>query len=221
MPVYKRLPRSKPKKPDEFISFFDRLYHKAYKNGPKVLAVLAIVALVGLGTLFWREFHSSQAQKMSDQLYRVMNQGTKEEQEKLFKDIKKGNLYAPLGMWASLELAHQAQLEGNCDKVLEELDRYVGHGENYTLRSLIYLDVGACLENKQDLKKAEEVYKQGAGDSKNFLRDWCALRLAAVEEKLGKKEEAKKRLEALLQKDSEASPAVKEQARTYLLMGSS
>lgn len=221
MPVYKKLPRSKPKKPDEFVSFFDRLYHKAYANGPKVLAVIAIVALVGLGTLFWHEYHSNQAQKMSNQLYQVSTQGTKEDQEKFFKEIKKANLYAPLGIWASLEIAHQAKRDANCDKVLEELDRYVGHGENNTLRSLIYLEVGACLESKENFKKAEEVYREGAADSKNFVKDWCTLRLAAVEEKLGKKEEAKKHLEALLQKDSEASPAVKEQARTYLLMGSS
>jgi predicted negative regulator of RcsB-dependent stress response len=219
MPIYKQLPRGKPKKPDEFISFFDHLYHKAYANGPMVLAVLAILALVGLGTLFWGQFHERRSEKLSEKLYEASTQGG-EEQEKLLEDIKKSNLYAPLGMWASLQLANRAMDEKKCDKVIDELSRYVGHGENVTLRSLIYLKTGACFEDKKDWKKAEELYQQGRSDSKNILKDWCSLHLAAVYQAEGKKDEAKQIFDDLLQKDASASAAVKEQARMSLSLSS-
>src|SRR5262245_41674082 len=209
MPIYKKLPRSKPKKPDEFISFFDGLYHKAYERGPFVLAVLAVVAIVGLGILFWRSYHEHRAEKTSEKYYQATLKG-KEEQEEVLRDIKKANLYAPLGVWASLELADQASGEGACDQVLSELKPYVGHGDNGPLRSVIYLKTGGCLEDKKDWKAAEGLYQEGRSDSKNLLKDWCSLRLARVKRNLGDAEGAKKILEELLAKGSDASPPVQE-----------
>jgi FimV-like protein len=215
MPIYKKLPRSKPKKPDEFISFFDRLYHKAYERGPFVIAVLAVVAIVGLGILFWRTYHEHRAEKISEKYYQATLKG-KEEREEILRDIKKSNLYAPLGIWASLELADQASGEGACDQILSELKPYVGHGESAPLRSVIYLKVGGCLEDKKDWKGAENLYEQGRFDSKNLLKDWCSLHLARVKRDLGDSEGAKKILEEILAKDSEASAPVKDEARTAL-----
>lgn len=215
MPVYKRLPRSKPKKPDEFISFFDKLYHEAYKRGPSVLAVLAVVALVGVGILFWKEFHERRAQRLSENIFDVSSKG-KEEQEKTLNDIKKANLYAPLGMWASLQLANQAMDEGKCDDVIKELEMYVGHGDNAAVRSLIYQKVGVCLEQKKEWQKASELYQKASDDSRNLLKDWATLHWAQVKREAGDEEGAKKILQGLLKPDSEASTPVKEEARTAL-----
>lgn len=217
MAIYERLSQKKSKKEDEFISFFDRLYHKAYANGPLVIAVMVIVVMVGLGTVFWSGFHARRSDKLAEKIY-LAGQSGAESKDQLLKDIRKSNLYAPIGIWASLELANEAMKNTKCDEVLSDLDKYVGHGENEVLRSLVYLKMGVCLENKKDWKKAESLYSQASNDSKNYLKDWSLLRLAAVYQIQNKNEEAKKILEDLIKKDSEASPAVREEARSLLLI---
>ncbi len=217
MAMYERLTPPKNKKEDEFISFFDRLYHKAYANGPLVIAVMVIVVLVGLGTVFWSSFHARRSDKLAEKIY-VAGQSGSESKTQLLKDIRKSNLYAPIGIWASLELSDEAMKNQKCDDVLSDLEKYVGHGENETLRSLVYLKVGVCLENKKDWKKAETHYLQASNDSMNYLKDWSLLRLAAVYQIQNKKEEAQKILENLVKTDSEASPPVREEARSLLLI---
>jgi len=217
MATYERLPQKKNKKEDEFISFFDRLYHKAYANGPLVIAVAVIVIIVGLGTVFWSTFHAKRSDKLAEKIFSAHQIGDKAEDEVLM-DIRKSNLYAPIGIWASLELSNDAMKEGKCDDVINDLDKYVGHGENQVLRSLVYMKMGVCFENKKDWKKAESLYQQASSDSKNYLKDWSLLRLASVYQAENKKEDASKILQDLVKKDSEASPAVREEARSLLLL---
>lgn len=217
MAVYQGYNPKKNKNEDEFLSFFDRLYHKAYANGPLVIAVLIIVVIVGLGTVFWGSFHSMRSDKLAERIY-TADQAGKEAQKELWQEIRKSNLYAPIGIWASLELSNEAMAEGKCDDVMNDLDKYIGHGENQVLRSLVYMRVGACLENKKDWGRAEGLYSQASNDSKNYLRDWSLLRLASVYQMQKKGDEAKKILEDLVKKDSEASPAVREEARGLLYL---
>lgn len=217
MAVYERLSHKQNKKEDEFISFFDRLYHKAYANGPLVVAVAVIAVIVGLGTVFWSSFHSRRSDKLAEKIYTAGQSGS-EAKEQVLQDIRKSNLYAPIGIWASLELSNAAMAQGKCDEVISDLEKYVGHGENQVLRSLVYMKIGACLENKKDWGRAQAHYSQAANDSKNFLKDWSLLRLAAVYQMQNKGEDAKKILEDLLKKDSEASPAVREEARSLLYL---
>src|SRR5262245_67517 len=211
MPIYKKLPKAKPKKPDEFISFFDRLYHKAYERGPAVVAVLIVIAIVGFGILFWHGYHERRTEKTSEKLFLATQKG-KEERASVLKDIKKGNLYGPLGVWASLELANQEAEEGNCDAVISELESYTGKGENPVLRSLIELRLGGCLENKKEWQKAAKIYEGCRSDSKNDLKDWCALRLAWVKKSLGDGEGSKKIVEELLGSGAETAPAMTQAA---------
>ncbi len=215
MSTYDRIPKNRSKKPDQFISFFDRLYHKAYENGFKIVIVLSISALVGLGVLFWRELHKSQSEKIANQLFEAKGE---ESQEKIFDTIRKKNPYKTVGVWASLEIADVAAKKGDCDKVVAELTPYIGYGENRVLRSLVYQKTGTCWQAKNDLLKAEQVYQQASSDQKNFLKDWARLRLAFVLKSLHKDEEAKKVLEEIIQEGSTASEPVKDQARTYLLL---
>jgi len=217
MPIYKKLPRSKPKKPDEFISFFDRLYHEAYKRGPAVLAVLAVLALVGTGVLFWKGYHTRKATRISESLFEA-SKGPKEDQEKTLNDIKKAHPYAPLGIWASLTLANQAEGEGRCESVVKELEPYVGHNSLESLKALIYLKVGTCYEDRKDLKKAQEVYEKASSDDKNPLKDWSYLRLAAVKKESGDVAGSGKILNEIIAKDFPASPPVKDEARTVLAL---
>ncbi len=217
MATYERLPQKKNKKDDEFISFFDSLYHKAYANGPIVIAVLVIAIIVGLGTVFWSAFHAKRSDKLAEKIYTAQKAGS-EAEDQVLQDIRKSNLYAPIGIWASLELSNDAMKEGKCDEVISDLDKYVGHGENQVLRSLVYMKMGVCYENKKDWKNAESLYDQASSDSKNYLKDWSLLRLAAVYQAQNKTEDAKKILENLVKKDSEASPAVREEARNLLLI---
>ncbi len=212
MPIYKKLPRSKPRKPDEFVSFFDRLYHKAYARGPAVLTTLGVFLFVILGVLFWKNFHEKRSNHLAENILAASKKGPEQEMSFL-REIKKTNLYAPLGLWSSLEIANLAMQKNDCDTVLKELDPYVGKGEDKVLRSLIYLRVGACLQDKKDFKRAEEVYVEGASDSRNFLRDWSLFYLATVKKNLGDTAGAQKILGEILEKDSTASPAVKEEAR--------
>ncbi len=215
MSTYDRIPKSHSKKPDQFISFFDRLYHKAYENGFKIVIILSISALVGLGVLFWRELHKSQSEKIATQLFQAKGE---EEQEKIFDTIRKKNPFKTAGIWASLEIANIASKKGNCDPVIEGLRPYVGYGENKVLRTLVYQKMGTCLQIKNDFSKAEQVYQQASSDAKNLLKDWAHLRLAFVLKSLHKDEEAKKVLEEIIQEGSTASEPVKDQARTYLLL---
>ncbi len=201
MPIYKKLPKTKAKKPDEFISFFDRLYHKAYERGPAVIAVLLVVAIVGFGILFWRGYHARRDEKTSEKLFLAAEKG-KEERAAVLKDIKKANLYGPMGVWASLELANQEAAAGDCDGVIAELESYSGRSENPVLKSLIDLRLGACLEDKKEWQKAAKVYDSCRFDSKNDLKDWCALRLASVKKNLGDGDESKKILDQLLKNPS-------------------
>lgn len=217
MSQYNRLPNQKSRKKDEFISFFDRLYHKAYANGPLVIAVLVIALLVGMGTIFWSSFHSHRSDKLAEKIFDAGQAGS-EAQDMVMNDIRKSNLYAPMGIWASLELANDAMKKNDCDTVISDLDKYAGHGENQVLRSLVYFKLGVCYENKKDWKKSESIYSQASSDSKNYLRDWSFLRLAAVYQAQNKQEDAKRVLDDLLQKDSDASPAVREEARLLLIL---
>lgn len=217
MSTYERLTPRKDKKTDEFFSFFDRLYHKAYANGPLVIAILVIVLIVGLGTVFWSTFHARRADSLAEKIFLAGATGT-ESKDKLLTDIRKSNLYAPIGIWASLELANDAMNKGKCDEVISDLEKYVGQGENQVLRSLVYQKLGVCFENKQDWKKAQELYSKASTDSKNYLKDWSLLRLAVVYQMENKKDEAQKILQDLVKKDSEASPAVREEARSLLIL---
>src|SRR4030095_585004 len=201
MPIYKKLPKTKAKKPDEFISFFDRLYHKAYERGPAVIAVLLVVAIVGFGILFWRGYHARRDEKTSEKIFLATQKG-KEERALVLKDIKKANLYGPMGAWASLELANQEAAAGDCDSVISELESYSGRGESPVLKSLIDLRLGACLEDKKEWQKAAKVYESCRFDSKNDLKDWCALRLASVKKSLGDWDESKRILDHLLKNPS-------------------
>jgi len=218
MPVYKKLPRSKPKKPDEFISFFDHLYHEAYKRGPAVLAVVSVLALVVIGVLFWKSFHLRKATQISETVFDVSKKG-KEEQEKTLHDIKKSNLYAPLGLWASLEIANRSEGENACQTVIKELEPYVGHGSIDSMRGLVYQKVGACYEDGKNYKEAESLYEKASSDSKNPLRDWSDLRLAVVKKELGDRAGAEKILKEIVGVDSKAGLPVKEEARVALLLG--
>jgi predicted negative regulator of RcsB-dependent stress response len=219
MPIYKKLPRSKPKKPDEFISFFDHLYHETYKRGPAVLAVISVLLLVGIGVLFWRSFHERRASQISESVFDVSKKG-KEEQEKTLHEIKKANLYAPLGTWASLELANRADGEGACQTILKELEPYIGHGPIDSMRGLIFQKVGACYEQEKNFKAAEELYEKAASDSKNPLRDWSSFRLAMVKKEEGDLSGAEKLLKEMVEVDSKAGLPVKEEARIALLLAS-
>ncbi len=216
MPIYKQLPRSKAKKPDEFISFFDRLYHKIYAQGPLAIAVLVIFAFVGLGTLFWRGYHRSSSEKLSARLYEVSKQD-RAEQEKFYSEIQRANYYSPLGMWASLQIANMADAQ-DCDKVIRQLEPYVGRGEDSVLRSLIYLKMGVCLENKKEWEKAGNLYREASRDSKNIFEDWASLKLADIKKDNGDSEGAKKILEEIVQKDSKAPAVIKEEAMVQLLL---
>jgi len=215
MPLYDHEPHTKDNGPDEFVSFFDKLYHKAYANGPLTLAILGIIAFVCLGIFFWSQFHSIQDQKLARRIYEAQKEGP-EAEEKLFSDLRKKNLYAPIGIWASLELADDLMKQSQCDKVLDTLTMYVGHGEDSVLRTLVYSQVGTCLENKKDWNKAAEHYSQAADDSKNFLRDWSELRLAYAKQQLGQGDAAQRILQKLSATDSKASPAVKAEASLWL-----
>lgn len=217
MPAYDRLPKTHLKKPDQFISFFDRLYHKAYENGFKIIIVLSISALVGVGVLFWRQLHNSQTEKIANQLYEA-SQKSDEEQQKILNHIRKKFPYKTSGILASLEIANLQAKKEECDKILEELNPYIGYGENKVLRSLIYQQVDSCLEIKKDFLKAEEVARQAASDPKNILKDWSALRLAYFYKSAHKDNEAKKILQELIQEGSTASEPVKDQARMLLIL---
>jgi len=219
MPIYKKLPRSKPKKPDEFISFFDHLYHEAYKRGPAVLAVVSVLALVAIGVLFWKSFHERRATQISENVFDVSKKG-KEEQEKTLHEIKKANLYAPLGIWASLEIANRAEGENACQTVLKELEPYIGQGPNDSMRGLIFQKVGVCYEDGKQLKEAEELYEKAAADSKNPLKDWASLRLALVKKERGDLSGSEKMLKDMVGVDSKVGLPVKEEARTALLLAS-
>jgi tetratricopeptide (TPR) repeat protein len=219
MPIYKKLPRSKPKKPDEFISFFDHLYHEAYNRGPAVLAVVSVLALVIIGVLFWKSFHLRRTTQISESVFDVSKKG-KEEQEKTLHDIKKANLYAPLGLWASLQIANRAEGEDSCKTVLKELEPYVGHGPNDPMRGLVFQKLGSCYENGKNYKEAESLYEKAASDSKNPLKDWSYLRLAMVKKELGNGTGAEKILKEIVAADSKAGLPVKEEARVALLLAS-
>ncbi len=212
MPVYKKMPRSKPKKTDEFVSFFDRLYHKAYSQGPAVIAILAIAAFVGLGYLFWQSRHQNQAEQLAERFYEASKKGVAE-QEKIYSEIQRAEPYSSMGLWASLELAN---LKGECKQTLTQLKPYIGYGEDETLRTLIYLKMGTCLEEVKNWKDAEDLYERAASDSRNLLRDSSKLQLARVKLALDQKEESQKILKELSEEGSKVSPMIQEQARTLL-----
>ncbi len=209
MATYKQLPQKKAKGPDEFISFFDHLYHRIYLRGPAYLAVGGIFLFVILGIIFWREFHIRSAESTSQKIYEASKKG-KDEQIKVLADIRKVNPYSPLGMWVTLQMANQQE---DCNEVIKDLNSYVGYGENEILRSLVYLKTGTCLENQMKWESALDLYQRASGDSNNIFRDWSHLRLAQVYRYLGKDEEMNRELEGLVSNSSKARPAIQEMAK--------
>ncbi|MBL7685316.1 MAG: hypothetical protein JNK65_04685 [Deltaproteobacteria bacterium] len=217
MPIYKNMPHKhhKPNEPDEFLSFFDKLYHKIYAQGPIALATLGVFVLVGLGVFFWRSFHTNQADKLAQTLFDASKQG-KEAEIKIYNDIKKANPYSPMGIYSSLQIASFDMTELKCDEVLNQLNPYVGYTTNPVLVTMIYSNVGICLENKKDFKAASDHYEKAQNDSYNLLRDWSSLRLAFVKKDLGDSQTALKIFKDLSDPESKATPAVKELARAEI-----
>lgn len=215
MPLYERETKSRKINPsDEFISFFDRLYHEAYKRGPFVLVVLGVVAFVGLGILFWRQYHLYRGEKQATQIYEASKK-SKSDLQNLYREIKKSFPYGPPGILASLQLANFEFEQNDCPAVIRELENYVGRSEESVLRALIPLKLGGCLEDQKDYQKAAQIYQLAGFDSKNFLKEKAQLKLAEMKLKLGEKAEAKKILEDLLGLEK-IPPPIQEEARLTL-----
>lgn len=205
----------KPRKTDRFLAFLQKISVWVYENGFKALSIFAVLALVVGGVVFWRNFHARKAYRLSEKLFEATQSGG-ENREKILREMKKEFPFKPLGIWASLELSPKELNEKNCPQILEELQPYVGKGDQPILRSLVYQKVGACLEIENQLQKAEELYAQAGKDSKNILKDYAKLSLALVQKQQNKIEEAKTTLRGLTEGSKEVSEPVQQMAKVFL-----
>lgn len=62
------------RRPDRFMSFFDRLYQKWSGQGPLILSVIAAAVVVILATVGWLNFKKQQNQKAADALALVLKE---------------------------------------------------------------------------------------------------------------------------------------------------
>ena len=215
MAQYDRPPKTKPRKPDDFVSLMDHLvrYFLKHQNKFYILVALCLVGLAALG--IYRYQTSKKLTAIADQ-YTSAEKAAGGEDLKQWEQILKEK---PPRSMAHVVAIQIASILGKQEKWTEAAQSFFQSSQapDPVLKLVGQLAYATALENAKDCGKAMEVYKAIADSETNPFRYDGQLGMARCQLAAGQPGEAETILYQLISNQSEASPAVKSAAVSELV----
>jgi tetratricopeptide (TPR) repeat protein len=213
VPQYNRPPKAKAARPDEFISFFDRLTRYFIRHQMKFWVLIG-AALLAFGAYTIHKYR--QGQKMNEVAldYWKADEAPAESALSAWQGVEKLNPPAPLKEVVGLRLGGAFSDQKNWKDAAGALQDPASH--SFQLQSVARLAEAAALENNGDFAKALESYRRVADSAEDPFRFRAKLGMARSYFATGENGEAEKILYALLVKGSDAPDPVQNAAWTQL-----
>ncbi len=215
MAQYNRPPTVKPKKPDEFISFFDHVI-QFFINHQNIFYITCAAVIVVFGSYGLYKFYSGRKiEKLSTEYYKAES-SSGQASIPLWQNLEK-KAPSPLQQVAQLQMAGEYLQEKNFKEAAMTFEE-VGQEKSFLLSSLALLAQGEALENNRQYSDALTVY-QNLSQKKNDPYQYHAkLGMARALLGLGKGTEAETILFELQEKGSNAPEMIKSAALQKLLV---
>ncbi len=118
MPLYKNLPHSNKKKPDEFVSLVDHSIRYFSSNKRPILVVLGLVIVAGLLVLFMNQKKSSDLNKISELFFQAEG---KADPKPTYQEIVKKYSSYPVAEMAQVLLASEEVRQDKIDEAQSAL----------------------------------------------------------------------------------------------------
>ncbi len=210
MPLYKQLPKTRKKKPDDFISFVDHALHFLVQNKNIFLLGVLLLLVLGLGVLLLRKHQAAQAV--------IFNQKVEEAQKSSDKDkaldalAKTGGPYAwmPHLLLFKDHLSSQKWEEG-----LTQLGAMKGQSPEIFSPFITWNQAQLLLQQGKKEEALNVLQLSGKG---GFFENYLLLLQGQILADLGKKDEAKPILQKLAEIAGEDDIWLKKMASEQLML---
>lgn len=219
MAQYKRLPRGKEKKVDDFVNWADHIYLWLFNRKKQVISLLFTCLIIGLITLLIWGYFSHQAGKASDLF-------AKAEAAESGSDTQIGILDNLVKKYKGTRSGHLARLwlgdiwlsKGEFEKSKDYYESLITASNRYgTIRILALHDLAEGFEAKGEFKEAASYYMRAYNDPANSLKPFSYFQAARCYRLAGEKEEAKKIYQELLNNVALDDPQIRNQSEEELL----
>jgi tetratricopeptide (TPR) repeat protein len=215
MAQYNRPPKQKAQKPDEFISFFDRLVRYFYVHQQKFI-VLVAAAVLGLGIYgLYRIKVSRDIQKFSID-YMEAEKAPSDKSLELWKKFAEMKPPAQLPELIVLQIGGNYVSAKDWSEAAKAFQSN-GNSSSKILRMLSQLAYAGSLENAKQYSQAFEAYQKISQDMGNPFQEEGRLGQARCLSGMGKDSDAETILIQLIAKGSEAPQSVKAAALNKLI----
>lgn len=190
MARYKSLPKTKKKKPDEFISTVDHIVRWISRHSKVILLVVVVLVAVGVGYLVIKQKQQRDLLTFNAELFNAQskNSDQSKKDEALKALIKKYGRY-DVSIAARLPFIRQQVEEGKIGDALNELSRASRSGSSL-LSNLLKVSEIELLWQEGKLDEALEMIEKEVQGDPTARADYLDLIKAQILEQQGHKEEA-------------------------------
>jgi len=193
------------KKPDEFITFSNRVYNWVRLHLPKVIIGLSAILLAALLFFGYRTYTQWQENLAHEQYF--LSQEEKDPDQKIKKlaalvqDFPR-TLAAQNGR---IQLGHLYYQKSDFPKAITAYQSALDHGNlPSSLRVMVLESLAYAQEQKGDLPQAARLFSEITRGGQDLLKENAQLSLARVYQKQGKKAEAKSAYQEFLKRFPES-----------------
>ena len=215
MPQYNRPPKARPKKADEFVSFFDHVTRYFMIHQMKFWTLLAagVVALGGYGIYRYRI-----SQRLHDLAVEYMQaeQTPPAEAATAWQSFAKQNPPSPLAQIVGLQLGGAYAQNQQWNEAAQAFQKSAT-SKSFLLESVAKLAAATSMENAKNYSQALDSYRAVAEQASNPFRYRGKLGMARCYAGMGQGSDAENILLQLLVKGSDAPEPIKSSALNQLI----
>ncbi|HCU24699.1 MAG TPA: hypothetical protein DF383_06760 [Deltaproteobacteria bacterium] len=216
MAQYNRPPKTKAPKPDEFISFFDRLtrYFLLHQNKFWMLVMVAVLAFGAYGLYRYRIGQRLHEMALD---YMKADQSRGAEALQAWERLRSLKPPAPLAQVVELQVGGSLAATQKWAEAAQAFQQSAAD-KSFLLAAVAKLAAATALENAEKYSEALAAYQEIAGFQDSPFRYRGSLGAARAYAALGQPTEAENILFPLLLKNSDAPEAVKNAAMNQLVV---
>lgn len=213
MPIYKQLPRTKPKVTDEFKTILEHAFHWVNVNWKIVLSSIGAVAVVASLILIIVQISRSKDEKASELLFTAEKASTDKEAayEKVFKEYP-GSKPAAI---ARLRLSDLLYSKGEYEKAIE-VSKPLENFKVPETRILALHQIAAVKLKLNDTQASADYYLKAYKDPLNRIKWYSYFNAGLSLEEGGKIDEAKKIFEEI-NNTPDVNPSLKKRSKDQLV----
>lgn len=212
MPIYKQLPRTKPKHADELVTWAHKTVRWIEANWRVVLVGIVAVILLSAGALGARAWLIKRHVATSERLYNALKLPLDEKIKSLEVLINGSGKVASL---ARLKLGDALYERGDYQGV-EEVLSPLKKSRNMVFKTLAYHNIASALKAKGDFAGAAKVLREVAEEDDNPVRGRSYLMAGVALMEGGLLDEAREAFNTLHKADF-TTPEQKDECAKYLL----